>query len=253
MRDVIYRQYDSRWGKKPYPTKSYTFANNGCGCCAVTHLIIEFTKYKNYTPEDIRPYMIKQGYVSQGQGTYHIGIEKTLERFGYKVDWPQDMKTEAFDILNKGGRAGILLMRNGTKGGVRWTNGGHYVAFLKYKYEDGKHWFYIKDSGARCNDGWFNYEDHMEGLIKQIWIVKLPSQPKTKSKGKHYTVGKTYEVVAGVNVRTGANSLKYRKVGFLKKGTKVKCLQTSKNGRWIKHDTFRWSCGRTVSGKIYIK
>lgn len=155
----------------------------------------------------------------------------------------------ALAALPKGRRAGILLFGKGTKGGVKWTNSGHYVAFLDYKVDKhGKHWFYTKDSGARKNDGWHCYETQM-AYVKKIWVVELP-EPK---KGKYYTVGKTYAVVDGVNVRTGANSIKYKKVGFLKKGTKIKCLQTSKNGRWIRHGPLRWSCGRTASGKIYIK
>ena len=244
MRDVIFRQYDKRWGSLPYPTKSYSFEKNGCGCCAVTHLLIEFAKYKDYTPKNFRMYMVKQGFATEGHGTTHQGIKKTLERFGRTVEWPATMP-EAFDILDKGNRTGILLMKKGTKGGVTWTTSGHYIAFLKYKKENGKHWFYIKDSGARKNDGWYCYEDHMKGLIKQIWIIKLPT------KKVYYEVGKTYTVVAGVNVRAGVGVGK-KKVGYLKKGTKVKCLGVSKNGKWIRHGKGKYSCGRGTK-KVYIK
>ena len=58
MNSKIYRQADSRWGSLPYPTKAYSFAGNGCGCCACTHNIIEISKYANYTPANIRPYMV---------------------------------------------------------------------------------------------------------------------------------------------------------------------------------------------------
>ena len=40
MNSAIYRQGDSRWGSLPYPTYAYSFAGNGCGCCACTHVII---------------------------------------------------------------------------------------------------------------------------------------------------------------------------------------------------------------------
>lgn len=251
MQDVIYRQYDSRWGSLPYPTKSYSFANNGCGCCSVTHILIEMPEYAHFTPKNVRPYMVDQGFATKGHGTTHAGITKTLQHYDLDPKMHDGMQS-AFDALGKmpkGRRAGILLFKSGTKGGITWTSGGHYVAFLDYKVVNGKHYFYTKDSGARKNDGWHCYETQMQGLIKEIWTVELP-EPK---KGKYYTVGKTYKVVAGVNVRTGASSIKYRKVDFLKKGTEVKCLQTSKNGRWIKHGTLRWSCGRTAGGKIFIK
>lgn len=248
MRDTIFRQYDSRWGNLAYPTKAYSFANNGCGCCSVTHLIIEKEQYKNYTPKEVRKYMVEKGYATKGHGTLWDGITETLRHYQMPSVCPDTM-TEAFQILDKFKSIGILLMKAGTKGGVRWTSGGHYIAFLDYKVDKkGKHWFYIKDSGARNLDGWFCYEDHMKGLIKHIWIVDAP-KPK---RGKYYQVGKTYIVLSGRNVRTGG-AIKYKKVGYLKKGTKIKCLQTSKNGRWIKHGTFRWSCGRSVSGTIYIK
>ena len=60
MNKTIYKQADSRWGSKPYPTKASSFAGNGCGCCACTHLVIEQEKYKNYTPENLRHWMVKQ-------------------------------------------------------------------------------------------------------------------------------------------------------------------------------------------------
>lgn len=250
MREQIFRQYDNRWGKLAYPTKAYSFAGNGCGCCAVTHVIIELEKYKKYTPKDVRPYMVKQGFATEGQGTLHKGITLALRYYGLKPCMHETMP-QAFDELSrikKGCRAGIILFDKGTKGGVTWTSGGHYVAFLDYKVVDGKHYFYMKDSGARHNDGWYCYETHMKGLIKEIWTVELP----TVRVGKYYTVGKTYTVVSGRNVRTGAG-MSHKKVGYLQKGMKIKCLQTSTNGRWIRHGLLKWSCGRSASGDVYIK
>lgn len=251
MQEVIYRQYDSRWGALPYPTKSYSFRNNGCGCCSVTNVIIEIPEYADYTPKNVRAYMVKQGFATKGHGTTHAGITKTLQHYGLDPEMHETMK-DAFatlDQIPKGRRAGIMLFRAGIKGGIRWTSGGHYVAFLDYKTDKkGRHWFYTKDSGARKNDGWHCYETQMQGLIKEIWTVELPA-PK---KGKYYDVGKTYVVVSGRNVRTGGG-LRYKKVDYLTKGTKVKCLQTSKNGRWIRHGVLRWSCGRSASGEVYIK
>lgn len=183
MRDAIFRQYDSRWGSLPYPTKSYSFAGSGCGCCACTHLIIEFDKYKNYTPKNIRPYMVEQGFATKGNGTLWDGITKTLKHYGFKPKNIPDM-ADVWKECNKGNRAGILLFRAGTKGGVTWTSGGHYVAFLDYKVVNGKHYFYTKDSGARKNDGWHCYETQMKGLIKQIWVVELPSEVEYYKKCK---------------------------------------------------------------------
>lgn len=182
MNSKIYRQADSRWGNLPYPTKAYRFASNGCGCCSCTHNIIEIDKYKNYTPADVRPYMVSQGFATKGHGTTWAGITKTLQHYGFEVAHPDIGRSmaSAWTILNKSGapKQGVLLFRKGVKGGVRWTSGGHYVAFLNYKVQNGKHYFYTKDSGGRHHDGWYCYETTMSGLLPQIWIVtKKPSTP----------------------------------------------------------------------------
>lgn len=182
MNSKIYRQADSRWGNLPYPTKSYRFASNGCGCCACTHNIIEIPKYANYTPANVRPYMVGQGFATKGHGTTWNGITKTLQHYGFEVAHPgiSSSMTPAWNYLNKSGapKQGVLLFRAGVKGGVRWTSGGHYVAFLNYKVQNGKHYFYTKDSGGRHHDGWYCYETTMRGLLPQIWIVtKKPNTP----------------------------------------------------------------------------
>ena len=181
MNSKIYRQADSRWGKLPYPTKNYTFAHNGCGCCACTHNIIEIPKYANYTPADVRPYMVGQGFATKGHGTTWNGITLTLRHYGFGVEAPNisSSMTGAWNLLNKTGapKQGVLLFRAGVKGGVRWTSGGHYVAFLNYKVQNGKHYFYTKDSGGRHHDGWYCYETTMRGLLPKIWIVT--SKPST--------------------------------------------------------------------------
>lgn len=241
MRSSIFRQYDSRWGSLAYPTKAYSFSGNGCGCCACTHLIIEQDKYKNYTPKNVRPYMVDQGFATKGNGTTWNGITLTLEHYGYTVKRPNisSNMTAAWKELNKGGRAGILLFRAGSRGGVTWTTGGHYVAFLKYKYENGKHYFYTKDSGGRKNDGWHCYETTMKGLLPQIWIVTLPKQTTTttttkttttklktktatkKAQSYNGSLAGTYKTTDELNIRNGAGT-EHKILVTVPKGTKVK-------------------------------
>lgn len=248
MRSAIFRQYDSRWGGLKYPTSKYTMKRSGCGCCACTHLIIEKDEFKNYTPRNVRPYMVGQGFATEGNGTLWSGITKTLQYYGFKVKIPNigGSMSSAWAELNKGNRGGILLLKKGTRGGVTWTSSGHYVAFLDYKVQNGKHYFYTKDSGSRNNDGWHCYETTMRGLLPKIWIVELP-----ETDGKYYTVGKTYTLQEDMNIRTGA-STRYKKVGLLKKGTKVKVLQISNDGKWIRIGQYRWVCGKGKT-KTYIK
>ena len=176
MNKTIYKQYDSRWGSKPYPVKSSSFSGNGCGCVACTHLIIEQDKYKSYTPENIRPWMISQGFAVTGQGTKWNGIPKTLQHYGYSTVvhiGVSDPISKAWTELNKGNRIGVILFRSG-KGpnGTIWTAGGHYIAFTDYYVNNGKHYFYMKDSGGRDHDGWYTYENSMKGTVYQMWIVE---------------------------------------------------------------------------------
>ena len=57
MRKKVFSQLDPRWSGLPYPKKPYTIGTSGCGCCSVTHVIIESDKYKNYTPKNVQPYI----------------------------------------------------------------------------------------------------------------------------------------------------------------------------------------------------
>ena len=268
MRSAIFRQYDTRWAGLGYPTKSSSFGDNGCGCCACIHLIIEKEKYKNYTPKNVRKYMVAQGFAIEGCGTTWAGITKTLEHYGFDVVKPNISRSmdAAWEELNKGNRAGVLLFSAGSRGGVTWTSGGHYVAFTAYKVVDGKHWFYTKDSGGRHNDGWHCYEDHMKFLLPQMWIVKLPAEKKPL-----YTKGKTYTLQYAMNVRTGAGTNYKRKkradltadgkrnakkgiYAVLKKGTKVTCqkIVTLKSGAiWMKIPS-GYVCAKGTK-KVYIK
>lgn len=188
MNKTLYKQYDSRWGKKPYPSGS-TMSGCGCGCVSCTHIIIEQEKYKNYTPEPVRKYMVGQGFAIRGQGTTWAGITKTLEHYGYKVVHIgiSDPMSKAWKELDKGNRIGIFLFLGGrAPNGTVWTAGGHYVAFTDYYKKNGKHYFYTKDSGGRDHDsakhGYYSYENSMKGLVYQMWIVERIDTPKKKEK-----------------------------------------------------------------------
>lgn len=193
MNKVIYKQYDSRWGSKPYPTSGSSFSGNGCGCCACTHLVIEQDRYKNYTPENLRPWMINQGFAVYNQGTTWSGIKLTLEHYGYKVTHIgiNDPMSKAWTELNKKNRIGIILFLGGSgPNGTVWTLGGHYVAFTDYKIENGKHYMYMKDSGGRDHDGWYSYENSMKGLVYQMWIVERIGKSPTPTPTPTPTPGK---------------------------------------------------------------
>lgn len=196
LNKTIYRQADSRWGSLPYPIKAYSFAHNGCGCCAVTHCAIEIEKFKNYTPADVRKFMVQ--YATKGNGTKWVGITEGLKNYGYNVHWRQaDTMADIWKVLEKSLKKGVILFGS-SKGGTKkitWTTGGHYVAFVDWKYENGDYWFYCKDSGGRHRDGWFSYRQHMAGDVRNVWICtslrdgyKLIGSSTTPSKPSSTTV-----------------------------------------------------------------
>ena len=186
MNTALFKQADSRWGSKPYPTRDCTMSGAGCGCVACTHIVIEQDRYKNYTPENLRTWMVNQGFAIRNQGTTWSGITKTLQHFGYTVTHIgiSDPMSKAWAELNKGNRIGIILFKGGRgPNGTVWTASGHYVAFTDYKVVDGKHYFYTKDSGGRNHDsvkyGYYSYENSMKGVVYQMWIVQRINPVKT--------------------------------------------------------------------------
>lgn len=195
MRSKVFSQLDARWGKLPYPSKPYTISSSGCGCCSVTHVIIERDKYKNYTPKNVQPYM-KQ-YAVRGQGTTWRGIYQSLKYYGMaNVKWfgTNDPMSLIWKELNKKNRIGVILFGS-SKGpdGTVWTTDGHYIAFTDYKVSGGRHWFYLKDSGPRRHSGWYCYERSMKGDVRQVYTCtvsaektakKTTATPKASANGK---------------------------------------------------------------------
>ena len=176
-----YRQNDSRWGGLVYTRGGSTMAHAGCGPTSMAEIIVNNPKYASADPRTTRKWLREHGY--NIGGTTWDGIRKGLEHFGFKVASPETMG-RCFELLGKGiYKWGIINFRAGSRGGVTWTGGGHYVAFSDYKKVGGKHYLYTRDPGARHNDGWHCYETTMRGLIKKIWICYLPEQKKNTYTG----------------------------------------------------------------------
>lgn len=176
----MYSQTDARWRGKPYPRGRYTVGGSGCGLCAVTHVLMEQERYKNATPLTFYNYM--RQYATMGYGTKWVGIENGLKHFGHKsvkTLYCLNSKSNVYKEFNKGNRMAVALMSASHKAPDRtvWTTGGHYIAFLDYKVVNGKHYFYVKDSGGRHRRGWYCVETSMGKVLKQVWIVERLEKP----------------------------------------------------------------------------
>lgn len=180
MAFITYKQADSRWGKKNYNGSS-TMATAGCGPTACA--MIAYGINGKTTPLDTMKYMQKHGYAIRNNGTAWNGIPSCLKAFGLQNVQEVPNMTKCWELM-KQGYVGVFLFRAGSRGGVRWTSSGHYIAVTGYKVEKGKHYVYTRDSGGRNHTGWYAYETTMKGLIPRIWLGKLPakaSAPATPS------------------------------------------------------------------------
>lgn len=189
MNPKIFNQGDVRWGGLGYKSLPYTVKSEGCGLCAVTHCAIELPKYWNYTPKDTIGFM--RTYATNGNGTEWLGIDKGLEKYLRNFKRHYSLSS-LWSEVEKGNRVGVILFGSGTApDGTVWTLGGHYVAFVDYKYESNQHWLYMKDSSYRQLSGWRSYERSMKGCIPDVmWTAEKMDGWKNDNGWHYYENGK---------------------------------------------------------------
>ena len=190
MNTTNYKQYDTRWAKLPYRYNPDNIGNNGCGEVSVCNSIIEMVSQMNQTPATMVDYCRQ---FACSDGTYHSGIPKMLEHYGCTEVMEHPHFASLWRELEKGNRIAIYLMDSTPAGskGVHWTSGGHFVASVAYKCENGQHWVYMKDSNSisELRNGWITYEGNIRGACPKVWSGKLngspaPPQPTPTPTGK---------------------------------------------------------------------
>jgi len=180
----MFSQTDTRWRHLKYPKGGYTVGNSGCGLLAVTHLLIEQDKYKDADPRTFWKYM-KQ-YATCGNGTKWAGITNGLKHFGYKDAHQVSCKynkSAVFKEFDKGNKmGGARVLKGKAPDGTVWTAGGHYISFIDYRVDkNGRHWFYVKDSGGHHRRGWYCVEKSMGTRLQDVWpVTRLNPAPKPK-------------------------------------------------------------------------
>ena len=207
MPGYTFKQYDSRWGNKNYNGSS-TMAAAGCGptSCACDIYAIN----KKITPWKTAQFMKKNGYAVYNNGTAWAGIPACLKHFGMLNVSEQSTMNKAFDKM-KNGYLAVLLFRGGTKGGVTWTLGGHYLAATDHKVKNGKNYLYMRDPGGRDHDGWYCYEDKMKGLVAAIWVCNYDKEaPAAVTKKSKYS-GTFPTTTVAKHTGTSANVKKWQK------------------------------------------
>ena len=185
MNNTSYLQGDSRWGGLVYPKKPCYIRNVGCGEVSIANILIEMEQYVNYTPATIQPYC-KQYGAPNCDGTYLSGICKMMKHYGMEEVKECDTMPQLWAEMKKGERVAVLLMgsRPGGSKGIHWTNGGHFIAACGYRYENKKHYLYIKDpwTVSRQRNGWLSYEESLKGDVVGVYVGKLVQKKVEPSK-----------------------------------------------------------------------
>jgi len=183
---TTYKQYDSRWRWWVYPKKGWYLNGCGCGCLSVFHCVLELEKYLGKSVTDIMKmvYSYMKQYAVAGDGTKRDGITAGLKHFGFADVYRcgSAPMSELFKRLNKeGAHVGVLLFRGKGPDGTVWTSGGHYIGYGDYRVRDGRHEFYLFDSGSRNHSGWYSYEKSMRGCVIDAWSATIPKSQKKPS------------------------------------------------------------------------
>lgn len=209
MNKTKFLQTDSGWGGLGYPKKPWYIRNCGCGEVSIANCIIEMDKYASYTPATIQPYC-KQYAAPNGDGTYFSGIPKMMKYYGMTEVKEHATMSTLWTELAKGDRVAIYLMGKKSAGSkkVHWTSGGHFVCSVDYKYENGKHKVYVKDSysNSSLRNGWISYEENMKGDVLKVWSGKIIAiSPTSYKPTTPYTgtlpVGKVQSGSKGADVK----------------------------------------------------
>lgn len=187
MNKTSYLQGDSRWGGLVYPKKPCYIRNVGCGEVSIANILIEMEQYANYTPATIQPYC-KQYGAPNCDGTYLSAICKMMKHYGMTEVKECDTMPQLWAEMKKGERVAVLLMgsRPGGSKKIHWTSGGHFIAACGYRYEDKKHYLYIKDpwTTSKQRNGWLSYEESLKNDVVGVYVGKLVQKTEPSKDGK---------------------------------------------------------------------
>lgn len=188
MNKTKFLQGDGRWGGLPYPKNPCYIRAVGCGEVSIANVLIEMEQYKKYTPATIQPYCKRYG-APNCDGTYLSGICAMMRHYGLTEVKECDNMSQLWKELAKGNRVAIYLMgsRPGGSKGIHWTSGGHFISSVGYRYENKKHYLYVKDpwTNDKNRNGWLTYEEHMKNDVVAVYVGKL-----TEAKVSDTTVAK---------------------------------------------------------------
>ena len=191
IKPSFYKQTDSRWAKKHYPTTdggSPSVGAAGCGPTSVANVIN--ATVRRITPPVVFKYACKHGFMTGNSGMYRSAVLKLLEHYGITQTATVPRSAAGKETLRAYLRKNywaIAIMGPGT-----WTRGGHYI--LAY-FVDAKGRVYISDPASSAEERQLNAFDHFWNEQKDAsWVIIDPRQyplaggEAKKSAAKTYTL-----------------------------------------------------------------
>ncbi|MGF6367055.1 glucan-binding YG repeat protein [Aequitasia blattaphilus] len=155
-----YRQFDSRWGSKPYA--GWNMTNAGCGPTATADILDKL-------PNEVADYMTGRGYAIDGQGTLWDGIQLTLQAYG--KDAKRVSQAEWLSLMKSGKYEGILCM-----GRSKWTTSGHFITVVSVNSSND---CYVHDP-AQIAEGWQSWSD-INGYVSCFYVCRK-GEPQKESR-----------------------------------------------------------------------
>ena len=141
----LYMQWDERWGYNKYG-QDY-FAINGCGPTALSMVAVGLTGNENLSPQYIKNFSFKNGYLVDGVGTAWSLMTEGARKLGLKSKIIPLNSSSIISNLKKGNP--IIA----TMGPGHFTTEGHYIVLTGIT-DDGKVIVNDSDSIYRSNETW---------------------------------------------------------------------------------------------------
>lgn len=160
----LFLQWDARWGYHEY---AYDVGGvTGCGPTCLSMVAYYLTGNTDYTPQYMMDFSMEEKCVGSAGGTNWTLFTTAAPKLGLEVKELPLYKS----IMVRNLEAGNPIVVNVKKGD--FTQDGHYIVLTGYS--DG--YFTVNDPNSVANSekGW-TYEQ-LEGQIKNLWVVSLPTE-----------------------------------------------------------------------------
>lgn len=148
---VDYKQYDKRWGSKPYTitgSSKQTMSTSACGPTAMADIVATWWD-GSVTPWEMAQKALDWGCRTKDSGTSSAFLKKAAKLYDAKDYRTSSSADDVIKCLREGGLV-IVCFGAGTKGKAgyqKWTKGGHYCLIWKWDGEK----FHINDPASAAS------------------------------------------------------------------------------------------------------